>query len=227
MGSTMHITQVSLSTRLGVDAYKDMGDPNNVADPALQFDAIFEDFLTDGRGTDNADLVYAESKAIAASGNWDIDLVGSTDKTRFGDALAFARVKCLKVKNTGSTWLRVGAYGAGAWYAFLNANSAYIRVAPGGCLVLWAPDVTAYAVTATTDDLLRITNESGSAAGEADVFIVGCETDVSSSSSSSSSSTSSSTSTSTSSGSTSSSAQSSASSSSSSANSSASSSSSS
>jgi hypothetical protein len=214
----MHVTQVSLSSRLGVDAYKEMGDPNNVADPTLQFDALFEDTLDDGRAADQADLVYAESKAIAASSNWDIDLVGSTDKTRFGDALAFARVKCLKIKNTGSTWLRVGGYGAGGFCAFQSGNTAYNRIGPGGMLSVWAPDATAYAVTAGSADILRITNEDA-LAGKADVFIVGCETDVSSSSSSSTTSTSSGSSASTASSS-SSSSEGSASSSSSSANSS-------
>ena len=202
MGSTMHVSNLRVVAKFHVDAYKSMGDNVAVADPTLTAALEYVKKLTDGRAADQADLVYVTSFSLAASANKDIDLSGSTDKTVFGDSLAFSKVRGIILFNDSALdadVLRLGGYGAGAFASWINDVGSYVTVGPGMWLISRS-DLTAYAVAATTGDILRITNP-GSRAIAGRIAIWGCETDVSSSSSSSTSGSSSSTSTSTSSGS--------------------------
>lgn len=48
-----------------------------------------------------------------------------------------------------------------------------MTVRPGGLLVLAAPDVAAYAVTAATGDLLHVANSAGGSAVTYDVVVIG------------------------------------------------------
>lgn len=210
MGSTMHISNLKCIAKFQVSAYKDMGDNESVADPTLTAALNYVKSLTDGRGADNADLVYVTSFNLAGSGNLDIDLNGGADETRFGDALAFAKVRGIFLLNDSSVdtdVLRLGGIGATGLVNWISANTAYVNVGPG-IFLLHRTDATGYAVAAGTADVLRVTNP-GSTAIAGRLAIWGCETDVSSSSSSSTSSSTSSPSSSDSTGSSSSSSSSS------------------
>lgn len=206
MGSTMHISKLSVVSKFHADTYKDLGDNASVADPTLMAVLEYQKALTDGRGADSADVVYVTSFNLAAGANLDIDLNGGANETAFGDALAFAKLRGIMLLNDDTTdgdVLRLGGIGATGLVNWISANTAYVTVGPGMFLI-HRTDATGYAVTAGTADILRITNP-GSNAIAGRLAIWGCETDVSSSSSSSSSSTSTSTSSTTSSGSSSSS----------------------
>jgi len=186
----MHVSKLRVVAKFHVDAYKDMGDNASIADPTLTAALESVKSLTDGRGADEADLIYVTSFNLAAGANLDIDLSGSADKTRFGDDLAFNLVRGIMLKNkseTDAAVLRLGGIGATGLVNWISSNAAYVNVGPGVFLI-HRTDATGYGVTATTADVLRVTNP-GAAAITGELAIWGCETDVSSSSSSNSSST--------------------------------------
>ena len=104
---------------------------------------------------------------------------GGTMKDAFGNTLTFAAVKLIyfEWQNTGSGAQAVSAkFGGAATNGFTNwigTATDYVTVRNGGVFYLCAPDATAYAVTASTADQLKITNNDGSNAGTYRIIIAG------------------------------------------------------
>lgn len=190
MGGSMNLTKCAVTAKLQVAAYKDMGDTASVSDPS--FEAAFQllDSLADGRGADSADLAICTSGSIVASGNYDLALQAATDKTAFGDSLAYNLVKLIFVINTGTVDIEVGDHSTNPLGYWISPTSGRVAIGPGGCMFLYRPDATGYPVSA--GDILRIQNTSATTAATFKLAVVGEETDSSSASSSSSSSSSSS-----------------------------------
>ena len=186
MGGSTNISNCQVSLKVTLEAYKDMGDVDGIADPVYESTLSFLDTLADGRGANSADLFYVWSGVIPAGSNVDIALEGGADKTPFGDALSFAVIKALLVKNTGATQIRLGDRPADAFEGWVLPAGASKPIGPGGVYLDYRPDATGYPVAA--GNILRVHNDSGIAAGAFQILIVGEETDVSSSSASSESS---------------------------------------
>ena len=142
----------------------------DLASATAELAKAFADALTSGTGADEGDLAWWSSRQVTAGTPDDLDLAGGLTDA-FGATLAFARVKLLLVHNRDGTHaLEIG----GATNAFApwagNAGDT-LRVRPGGVGFLWAPDATAYPVTAGGADVLRIAALSGSPAY--DVVLLG------------------------------------------------------
>lgn len=128
--------------------------------------------LASGTGANQADIIFHDRRSINASSADDLDLTAVLSNA-FGDALTFARIKLLLIYsdpgNEGT--LEVGADAAAVSTLFGDASDAVV-VRPGGLLLLAAPDATAYAVTATSADILQVTN-TDDAAVSYDVVLIG------------------------------------------------------
>jgi hypothetical protein len=118
--------------------------------------------FTNGTAINTIDLVYVTSGTLAASGTLNVDLAGSVTNF-FGTTLTFARVKVMYLENTTDTSSSAIAFGnhAAPLVNWISAATSTVAVRNGGCLFLCAPDATAYAVTATTADGLKLTNSDG------------------------------------------------------------------
>jgi hypothetical protein len=132
--------------------------------------------LTSGTGAGQADLVFSDTRTIAASGDDDLDLAGGLTDAN-GTTLTFARVKALIVTaaagNTNN--VLVGGDATSTFLTWVVAEADAVILRPGASLALVAgvADATGYAVTATTGDLLRITNSAGSTSVTYDIVIIG------------------------------------------------------
>lgn len=128
--------------------------------------------LASGTGANQGNILFHDQRTINASSADDLDLTAVLTNA-FGDALTFARVKALLIysdpDNEGT--LEVGADAAAVSTLFGDASDAVV-VRPGGLLLLAAPDATAYAVTATSADIIQVTN-TDDAAATYDVVIIG------------------------------------------------------
>lgn len=120
--------------------------------------------MTTGTGANQVDLVYVVTGTIVASGNLQLDLAGVLADF-FGATISFARIKAMYIElttDTTSTGVSVGGgtdgSGAAAFINWVGDVTDKIKLRNGGCFTLTAPDATAYAVTATTADILRLTN---------------------------------------------------------------------
>ncbi len=129
--------------------------------------------LSSGTGLDAADMLWTDTRTLAASGTEDLDLAGSLTGA-FGNTLTFARVKAVIISaaagNTNNVNVtRPASNGAPL---FMAAGDG-IAVRPGGVFAWVAPDATAVAVTAGTGDLITVTNSAGSTSVSYDVVIIG------------------------------------------------------
>jgi len=129
--------------------------------------------LASGTGADQADLLFHDTRTLAASATEDLDLAGSLTDA-LGTSLTFARIKGLIVAaaagNTNN--VNVTRPASNGVPLFLAASDG-IPVRPGGVFAWFAPDATAVAVTGGTGDLLTFTNSAGSTSVTYDVVIVG------------------------------------------------------
>jgi hypothetical protein len=130
--------------------------------------------IASGTGANQADLVWSDQRTLTTGASEELDLSGSLVDA-FGTTLAFARIKALVIyAATGNgALIQVGGSAANGFVNWVASATDIINVRAGGTFALIAPDATAYAVTAGTGDLLKITNTDGGAAAIYDIYIIG------------------------------------------------------
>jgi len=122
--------------------------------------------IANGTSAGQNDLVYAASRTVASSGSPDtIDLSGSLTMLD-GTACVFARVTMLYIEHKGTATsddaniLTVGG-GSNQFSTWLGGTTGIkVRNNPGR-FFLEAGDSTAYAVTASTADILQVATAAG------------------------------------------------------------------
>lgn len=132
----------------------------------------FADFAN-GTGADQSNVLFTDRRTLGASSSENLDLAGSlTDG--FGATATFAEVTMLAVcADDGNTNNVLVGGAASNTFTIALDNSDINVVRPGGCLVTWASDGTAYQVTAGTGDQLKIANSAGTTSVIYDVVIAG------------------------------------------------------
>lgn len=129
--------------------------------------------MASGIGADQSDLIFTDTRTLAASGTEDLDLAGALVDV-FGATLTFARLKMIMVTAalTNTNNVNVARAAANGVPVFLAASDG-VPVRPGGIFLYAARDATAIAVTAGTGDLLTITNSAAGTSVTYDVVIIG------------------------------------------------------
>lgn len=122
---------------------------------------------TDGTGTNQFKIVYADSGTIAASDSVLLDLAGATTDA-FGATITCTTLKAIMVtaKTTNTNDVLVGGARV-AQVDFLGNGlggaadtNHLVPVGPGGVFLLTRP-ATGATVTATTRDIIRLKNSGG------------------------------------------------------------------
>lgn len=130
--------------------------------------------LTSGTGDHAADMMWSDTRTLAASGTEDLDLAGSLSPHVGTGTLTFARIKLVYVAaasgNTNDVQITRPA--SNGVPLFLAAGDG-ILVKPDGKFVWVAPNAAGIAVTATTGDLITVTNSSSGTGVTYDVIIIG------------------------------------------------------
>ncbi|MFD3835312.1 hypothetical protein ACFWWC_03520 [Streptomyces sp. NPDC058642] len=131
--------------------------------------------LGSGTGAGKADRIWSDRRTLAASATEDLDLAGVL-LDAYGSAVTFARIKGLVIAaaagNTNN--VLVGAASGSPWATLLNSTGV-LTLRPGAFVAVGTGllDATAYAVTATSADLLKIANSAGSTSVTYDIEIIG------------------------------------------------------
>ena len=130
--------------------------------------------IANGTGANQANMIWHDQRTLAASTSEDLDLSGVLTDS-FGVSVALARVKAIIVSAAAANGglIQVGGAAGNQFVNWVANASDIIQIRAGGFMLLAAPDATAYAVTATTGDLLKIANTDGAAAGTYDIYIIG------------------------------------------------------
>ena len=99
-----------------------------------------------------------------------------TLETRLGAAVTFVRVKGLFIKaaSANTNNVVIGAATSNQWATLLNTTGT-LTLRPGASLAVVAggADATAYAVTASTGDLLKVASSAAGSSVSYDICIIG------------------------------------------------------
>lgn len=146
---------------------------SDLATPAAPFALEFSGKLKPGTLNNQADLVYADTGTIAASGNVSIDLAGALTGP-FGTAVVFVEIVAIMVKAAAENTNNVIVGGAtlNAFLGPFGDATDTVAVGPGQVFLITAP-AAGWPVTAGTGDLLRLANSAGGTGVNYDIVIVG------------------------------------------------------
>ena len=120
-----------------------------------------EAVLTDGTGAAQADLFCEIAGSVTSGTPVDYNLSNSSLENAFGEGIAFASIVYLFLRNTSSSGVLTLGAGTNPITSFWAASGDGIKVQPGGEISFRATGTSAYAVTASTADILRVTSSSG------------------------------------------------------------------
>lgn len=163
-----------LTSKLSVELSAKQTSAKDLVTVSAPLDRIFRSQLNNGTAAGQADLIFSDTRTLAASASESLDLAGSLVDA-LGATLTFARVKCLYVAaaagNTND--VVIGGAASNAFVNWVADATDKVRVRPGGALLLWAPGATGYPVTAATGDLLQVANSGAGTSVTYDVVIIG------------------------------------------------------
>lgn len=166
---------MTLSSGLRVEALADLITATDLSAPSAPLRYRKNIAWSDGTGAGQADLIFHDTRELAASATEDLDLSGVLSDA-LGGAASFARVKGLIIAaaKTNTNNVVVGAAATNAWATLLNATGT-ITLRPGASIAIGtgAADAVAYAVTAGTGDLLKVANSGAGSVVTYDVVIIG------------------------------------------------------
>lgn len=130
--------------------------------------------FTDGVAANQANVLFTDTRTLAASASEDLDLAAGGLTDAFGATATFARLKAIYVKAAAANTndVIVGAGTAGIVGPFASATDALV-IKPGGFILLCAPTAAGWPVTATTADILKVANSSSGTPVTYDIILVG------------------------------------------------------
>lgn len=134
----------------------DLGNPvyRPLLDRALAF--------TSGTGANQADLVFADTRTLSASGTEDLDLAGALADA-FGATLTMAEIVGVIVSADAANTNNVVVGDATQPVGLFGGTNPTVAVKPGGVFALFAPNASGQCtVGAGSTDDLKITNSAGS-----------------------------------------------------------------
>lgn len=135
-----------------------------------KYDGHGEATLANGTGSNQADLVYADQRTIAASGSETLDLTALVGP--LGEVVSFAKVKAILIKaaagNTNN--VVVGDAAVDPFTGPLGGTTPTITVPPGGVALLTAP-AAGWSTTSATD--LKVANSGAGTGVTYDIEVVG------------------------------------------------------
>jgi len=164
---------MALTSRIKVEIDSALTSALDLVTVASPIDFTTEIDLATGTGLGQADMQWSDRRTLAASATENLDLAGSLTGP-FGTTLTFARIKAIYVKaaSTNTNDVQVTRDGSAGAPLFLAASDG-LAVKPGGLFLWVAPNAAGVAVTATTGDLLVVTNSAGSTEVVYDIVIIG------------------------------------------------------
>lgn len=130
--------------------------------------------MTTGNGISQADKIYTATRTIAASGTDPLDVNAGGLIDPLGNVFTVLRLKLIVIRAaaTNTNNVVMGA-GSNPITTIMGGTTPTISIRPGGILYLFAPDATAYGVTAATADVLQLANSGAGTSVTYDVLLVG------------------------------------------------------
>lgn len=141
--------------------------------PAYNLAKAIDLAFASGTGSSQADLMFTDTRTVAASGTDALDLAGSLTDA-YGTTLTFVELRAVVVTaaaaNTNN--VRVNRPASNGVPLFLAAGDG-IDVPPGGFFAWGCPADGKVTVTASTGDLLNLDNSTSGTSVTYDIVILG------------------------------------------------------
>lgn len=130
--------------------------------------------FANGTAANQANMMWTDTRTVALSTSDDLDLAGGL-VSAFGTTVTFTSIKgiIIHAASANGANLSIGGDATAAFSTLFNAATDEILLAPGGTLAVVNPNADGYVVTATTADILEITNLDGAASADYDIIIIG------------------------------------------------------
>lgn len=138
----------------------------------FSFERLFE--IAGGTGANQGDMLWHDARTLSASATENLDFAGSLSDA-FGVTQTFVRINIIMVfaRSANTNDVQVQRASSNGLVAFMAASDG-IAIPPGGMILLYfGDDATDCVVTASTGDLLTITNSAGSTSVTYDIAVVG------------------------------------------------------
>jgi hypothetical protein len=144
----------------------------DIGQASFSFNESFNTAFSNGAGANQVKQIWADIRTIAASGNDDINLTSLTNA--LGAAIVFTSIKGLMIKaNAANTNNLIIGDAATPFASMFGDPEDTLIVPPGGLILLANPSAAGYAVTASTNHLLRITNGNSGTTVTYQIFLFG------------------------------------------------------
>lgn len=129
--------------------------------------------LTPGTSSGNADLIFMDTRTLAASATENLDLAGGLVDP-LGATLTFVTIKAIYVKASSANTnnVVVGGAGSNTLLGIFSDATDKILVKPGG-VFMWVAPATGATVTTLTGDILLVANSSSGTSVTYDIVIIG------------------------------------------------------
>jgi hypothetical protein len=164
---------MALDTKLYLELVANYTGTSDLTTPSAPIAVKRQINLTSGAGVGAADLVWADTRTVAASATDSLDLAGSLSGL-LGGTVTFARIKGLIVAASSSNTNNVlVSRPATNGVPLLSAVSTNIPIKPGGLFAWFDPSAAGVVVTAGTGDLLDFVNSAAGTPVTYDVVVIG------------------------------------------------------
>jgi hypothetical protein len=164
---------MALTMRLAVQLFAEMTGALDIERLTSKIEKTWTYSLADGTGAGQANTMWSDTRALATNTAESLDLNGSLTNA-FGATLSLTIAKLYIIYSdpANTTVLTVGNVTNGIVAPFGAATHSW-SLRPGGLIIAGAgSDATGFAVTASTGDLLKVSNAAGATANY-DVAIIG------------------------------------------------------
>lgn len=152
----------------------------DIASGSAAFNPASSISYSDGAGANQANLIWSDTRTIAASGTDEIDLTGLVNSPQvamtdvYGQTVTFARVKAIYVAAASGNTNNVNVVRpASNGFALFLAAGDGLALAPGDVFMWASPTAAGKAVTGGSADLLHLINSAGSTTVTYTIVIIG------------------------------------------------------
>jgi hypothetical protein len=164
---------MSVSANIDITIRGTLIGSNDLGSPQMPFELSDRTTFSPGNLAGQANIVFADTRTIAASANDDLDLNGTLSAV-FGGTIGFTLVRAIMIRaaagNTNNVVMSPGA--TNGFLGPFGAAAHTVAIRPGDEFLVTNRNA-GWTVTPTTGDILRIANSGAGTTVTYDIIIIG------------------------------------------------------
>lgn len=164
---------MTVQSTLSAKLHSEVSGVGDFGNPSASIDISFTKSFANGVAAGQANILFADTRTLAASANESLDLSGAL-LDAIGQAAVFAKVKALMIRaaEANTNDVIVGAAASTPFLGPLGGTTPTITLKPGAFFIMSYPGA-GWVVTNSSNDLLKIANSAGGTGVDYDIAILG------------------------------------------------------